>query len=101
MIIEVFDKELVFDDLVGHTTVNLKKYLAAPGCLHNGNSEYDVDSINIYYKGKDAGVVRLSIEYQPSTKANEAWTYQPYGAQPYNDNTAWGKNTDAPWAPAA
>ena len=38
MVVEVFDEELIKDDVIGMTTVALRKYLNSPGTTHNGSS---------------------------------------------------------------
>ena len=38
LVLEVFDEELIKDDVIGMTTVALRKYLNSPGTTHNGSS---------------------------------------------------------------
>lgn len=57
MTVQVWDKDLINDDIIGEGYVNLNSYLCSPGIIKNEN-------IVLTYKGKKVGMINLSIQLQ-------------------------------------
>jgi len=76
--IEVWDKELIGkDDLVGFGTFDLSSLLT---------SGQFIGDVPLYYKDKDAGVVKLSINFFP-----DGSTFSPYASQPIAKNVGFSQ----------
>ena len=60
MLVTVYDEDTFSDDVVGSANIELKKFI--------DNPIEQEENVNLSYKGKNSGTLKLKIKYTPQQK---------------------------------
>jgi hypothetical protein len=87
LIIQVWDNNMIIDDIVAEGTYNIQQLYNYPGyrsdnCTCLGYSEF----VDVFYKGKPAGRVLLSMQLQGGGLQQGGFNQGGFGGGNFNNN---------------